>query len=150
MPPALTINNLKKTYDNGYVALDGINLTVEKGDFFALLGRNGAGKSTAIGIISSLVNKTSGTVKVFDADIDEDFNKAKSYLGIVPQEFNFSVFETAQQIIEYQAGYYGIGKNEARKRTEHYLKQLDLWDKKDEPSRALSGVVYPEVCNLFL
>ena len=136
---ALTIENLTKTYGNGHTALKGINLTVEEGDFFALLGRNGAGKSTAIGIISSLVNKSSGTVKVFDANIDQDFNLAKSYLGVVPQEFNFSVFETTRQIVNNQAGYYGIGRELAGERTEHYLKQLGLWEKRDQPSRSLSG-----------
>jgi ABC-2 type transport system ATP-binding protein len=139
MVPALSISNLEKVYDNGYVALKGIDLTVEQGDFFALLGKNGAGKSTTIGIISSLVNKSSGTVKVFDVDIDEDFPKAKSYIGIVPQEFNFSVFETPEQVVMNQAGYYGVPKKLARERTRYYLQQLGIYDKKDEVSRLLSG-----------
>ena len=139
MVAALTISNLKKTYDNGHVALNGIDLTVEQGNFFALLGKNGAGKSTAIGIISSLINKSSGTVQVFDANIDTDFAKAKSYIGIVPQELNLSVFETPEQIVVNQAGYYGIPRKVAKQRTDHYLKQLGLWDKRDQPTRALSG-----------
>jgi ABC-2 type transport system ATP-binding protein len=139
MIPALSISNLKKVYDNGHVALKGIDLTVEQGDFFALLGKNGAGKSTTIGIISSLVNKSSGTVKVFDVDIDEDFPLAKSHIGIVPQEFNFSVFETPEQVVMNQAGYYGIPKKLARERARYYLQQLGIYDKKDEVSRLLSG-----------
>ncbi len=139
MVAALTLSNLKKTYDNGHVALNGISLTVEQGDFFALLGKNGAGKSTAIGIISSLVNKSAGSVRVFDADIDVDFAKAKSYIGIVPQEINFSVFETASQIVMNQAGYYGIGRKIAKERTAHYLRQLDLTEKEHVPTKSLSG-----------
>ena len=139
MVPALSISQLEKVYDNGHVALKGIDLTVEQGDFFALLGKNGAGKSTTIGIISSLVNKTSGTVKVFGVDIDDDFPLAKSYIGIVPQEFNFSVFETPEQVVMNQAGYYGVPRKVAREATHHYLQQLGLFDKKDESSRFLSG-----------
>lgn len=139
MTAALSISGLKKQYDNGFQALKGINLTVDEGDFFALLGPNGAGKSTTLGIISSLVNKTSGSVKVFGIDIDEDFATAKKYLGIVPQEFNFNQFETPFSIVVTQAGYYGIDAQTAKQRAEKYLKQLGLWDKKDEPSRALSG-----------
>ena len=139
MVAALTLSNLKKTYDNGHVALNGVSLTVEQGDFFALLGKNGAGKSTVIGIISSLVNKSSGLVQVFDADIDIDFAQAKSYIGIVPQEINLSIFETASQIVMNQAGYYGIGRKTAMQRTNHYLEQLGLSEKKHLPTRALSG-----------
>ena len=139
MTVALTITDLKKTYGTKLVALDGINLSVQQGDFFALLGRNGAGKSTAIGIICSLVNKDSGSVRVFDADIDADFARAKSYLGIVPQEFNFSIFETPWQIVCNQAGYYGITRKTANRRAEEYLKQLGLWDKRDAISQTLSG-----------
>jgi ABC-2 type transport system ATP-binding protein len=139
MVAALTISNLKKTYDNGHIALKGIDLVVEQGDFFALLGKNGAGKSTAIGIISSLVNKTEGSIQVFDADIDQDFARAKSYIGVVPQEINFSVFETAGQIVMNQAGYYGIGRKVAVERAHHYLEQLGLIEKKDDPTKSLSG-----------
>ncbi len=139
MVAALTISNLQKTYSNGHVALKGINLTVEQGDFFALLGKNGAGKSTAIGIISSLVNKTAGSVQIFDADIDSDFAKAKSYIGVVPQELNVSIFENPAQIVTNQAGYYGIGRKVAKERADHYLNQLGLWEKKDGPVRELSG-----------
>lgn len=136
---ALEIKNLKKTYSSGKEALKGIDLRVEEGDFYALLGPNGAGKSTTIGIISTLVNKTSGDVRVFGYDIVKDIVKAKQQLGIVPQEFNFNQFETVKQIVVNQSGYYGISRKEALSRSEKYLKLLDLWDKKDERSRLLSG-----------
>ena len=139
MSSALSISNLKKVYENGHVALDGIDLDVAQGDFFALLGKNGAGKSTTIGIISSLVNKSSGSVKIFDVDIDENFDLAKSYIGIVPQEINFSIFETPMQIVMNQAGYYGIGRRAARERAEYYLDKLGLSEKRDVYSRLLSG-----------
>ena len=139
MPYALEIKNLQKTYASGKVALKGIDLTVEAGDFYALLGPNGAGKSTTIGIISSLVNKTAGTVKVFDHDIDKNLVKAKQHIGIVPQEFNFNAFETVLQIVINQAGYYGIERKVAIKRAEKYLNLLDLWEKKDTKARMLSG-----------
>ena len=136
---ALRLENLKKVYGNGHVALKNINLSVEEGDFFALLGRNGAGKSTAIGIISSLVNKTAGRVTIFDTDIDVDFSKAKTYLGVVPQEINFSVFETPLQIVTNQAGYYGMPRRQALENAERYLVQLKLWDKRNGIARELSG-----------
>ncbi|MDA7956826.1 MAG: ABC transporter ATP-binding protein [Gammaproteobacteria bacterium] len=139
MTVALSITDLQKTYPNGLVALRGIDLQVEEGDFFALLGKNGAGKSTAIGIISSLVNKSGGKVRVFDADIDRDFARAKSYLGVVPQEFNFSIFETPMQIVCNQAGYYGIGRKLAEERAGHYLRQLGLWEKREQMAQTLSG-----------
>lgn len=139
MTLALSIKNLKKTYSNGFEALKGIDLDVQQGDFFALLGPNGAGKSTAIGIVTSLVNKSSGTVEIFGKDIDKDISSAKSYLGLVPQEFNFNVFEPVQEIIWNQAGYYGINRKIAEERTERYLKQLDLWDKRKEQAINLSG-----------
>ena len=139
MPLALKTKNLRKTYRNGHQALGGIDLKVKQGDFFALLGPNGAGKSTLIGIISSLVKKTSGTVKIFDIDIDEDFPAAKSVLGLVPQEINFSLFETVEDIVQNQAGYYGIESGVAKRSTEKYLKKLELWDRRKEISRNLSG-----------
>ncbi|AWB67269.1 ABC transporter [Saccharobesus litoralis] len=139
MTKALAISNLTKTYKGGTEALKGINLTVEQGDFFALLGPNGAGKSTTIGIISSLVNKSSGKVDVFGYCLDDELNKAKQQIGLVPQEFNFNQFETVQQIVVNQAGYYGVPRGEAIKRSEKYLKQIGLWEKKDERARALSG-----------
>jgi len=139
MTYALEISALEKTYKGGFQALKGIDLTVEKGDFFALLGPNGAGKSTSIGVITSLVNKTGGQVKVFGYDIDTDLEKAKSFIGLVPQEFNFSQFEPLVNILVNQAGYYGVSKSVAIQRAEKYLKQLELWDKRDEPARALSG-----------
>ncbi len=122
-------NSLKKPYPGGVQALRGIDLQVEAGDFYALLGPNGAGKSTTIGIISSLVNKTSGRVSVFGYDLEKDVVNAKRQLGLVPQEFNFNPFETVQQIVVNQAGYYGVERKEAYIRSEKYLKQLDLWGK---------------------
>jgi len=136
---ALSIKNLKKTYSNGFIALKGIDLEVESGDFFALLGPNGAGKSTAIGIISSLVNKTSGSVSIFGHDLKKENAKAKSCVGLVPQEINFNQFETVKNIVLNQAGYYGIPKKTALKNTEKCLKQMSLWDKRDTVSRRLSG-----------
>jgi ABC-2 type transport system ATP-binding protein len=136
---ALSIHNLRKTYQNGFEALKGIDLEVKQGDFFALLGANGAGKSTAIGIISSLVNATSGTVKIFGYDVKTQRDLAKSCLGLVPQEINFNQFDTAKNIVLNQAGYYGIPRKLALQRTEICLKQVDLWDKRDTMSRRLSG-----------
>lgn len=136
---ALSIRNLRKVYSDGTVAVNGIDLDVEEGDFFALLGPNGAGKTTTIGIITSLVNKTAGTVKVFEHDIDEDFAAAKACIGLVPQEINFNMFETCFQIVCNQAGYYGIPHELAKERAEKYLKELDLWDKRNQSSRNLSG-----------
>ncbi|MCL4141507.1 UNVERIFIED_CONTAM: hypothetical protein GTU68_056089, partial [Idotea baltica] len=120
-------------------ALDGITLNVEQGDFFALLGPNGAGKSTTIGIITSLITKTSGSVHVFDTDLETDSEQAKTYIGLVPQEFNFNGFEQVKHILITQAGYYGIPAIEAEPRADALLKQLGLWEKRTTPSRALSG-----------
>lgn len=139
MANALEIKGLKKVYSTGVEALKGIDLAVEEGDFYALLGPNGAGKSTTIGIITSLVNKTSGQVKVFDYDLDKELVRAKQQIGLVPQEFNFNPFETVQQIVVNQAGYYGVSRKEAIKRSEKYLKQSDLWEKRDVRARMLSG-----------
>lgn len=139
---ALEISDLKKTYQSKsrtVEALKGITLNVNEGDFFALLGPNGAGKSTTIGVISSLVNKTAGSVKVFGHDIDTDLEKAKSFIGLVPQEFNFNQFETVRQIVVNQAGYYGVDRATAFERAEKYLKQTDLWEKRDSQARTLSG-----------
>lgn len=139
MNNALSIQGLRKVYSNGHEALKGISLDVEQGDFFALLGPNGAGKSTTLGIVSSLVGKTSGTVKIFDYDIDTDIVKAKMQLGVVPQEFNFNQFEKVFDIVVTQAGYYGIPAEDAKRSAEKYLKKLGLWDKRDVASRLLSG-----------
>lgn len=136
---ALRIENLRKTYEGGVEALKGVSLEVREGDFFALLGPNGAGKSTLIGIVTSLVRKTGGNVQVFDADIDTHFQKAKQYIGLVPQEFNFNIFEKPIDIVLNQAGYYGIRRRLAYTRAERYLKALDLWSKRDQQSRYLSG-----------
>ncbi|ACY83520.1 ABC transporter ATP-binding protein [Edwardsiella piscicida] len=139
MTNALELSQLTKTYAGGVQALRGIDLTVEAGDFYALLGPNGAGKSTTIGIISSLVNKSGGQVSVFGYDIDRDLVNAKRQLGLVPQEFNFNPFETVLQIVVNQAGYYGVTRREAMQRAERYLSQLDLWQKRNERARMLSG-----------
>ncbi|MGR8929814.1 MAG: ABC transporter ATP-binding protein [Gammaproteobacteria bacterium] len=136
---ALSIENLKKTYKNGFQALKGVDLAVESGDFFALLGPNGAGKSTMIGIISSLVTKTSGRISVFGHDLDAAAERAKSCIGLVPQEVNFNQFETVKNVVLNQAGYYGIPRKQAIAQTEQCLKQMDLWDKRDTVSRRLSG-----------
>jgi len=136
---ALSIQGLAKTYGNGVQALKGIDLDVEEGEFFALLGPNGAGKTTAIGIISSLVTKSAGTVSVFGHDIDRELEAAKSCLGLVPQEINFNMFEKVFTIVVNQAGFYGIPRAQAREQAERYLRQLQLWDKRDAISRSLSG-----------
>lgn len=139
MSSALSIRQLTKTYGNGFQALSGIDLDVAEGDFFALLGPNGAGKSTTIGILSTLVNKTSGTVSVFGHDLDREPAALKRCIGVVPQEFNFNQFEKTFDIVVTQAGYYGIPAKIAKQRAEQYLTQLGLWDKRDVPSRSLSG-----------
>jgi ABC-2 type transport system ATP-binding protein len=136
---AIEISNLKKTYNNQFEALKGISLSVEQGDFIALLGPNGAGKSTTIGIVCSLVNKTAGEVKVFGHSIDTELEAAKRCIGLVPQEFNFNMFETCKQIVVTQAGYYGVPRGVAQQRAETVLKKLSLWDKRDTQSRQLSG-----------
>ncbi|WP_454876768.1 ABC transporter ATP-binding protein [Pseudomonas farris] len=139
MSSALSIRQLTKTYGNGFQALSGIDLDVAEGDFFALLGPNGAGKSTTIGILSTLVNKTSGTVNIFGHDLDKEPAALKRCIGVVPQEFNFNQFEKTFDIVVTQAGYYGIPPKIAKERAEQYLTQLGLWDKRDVPSRSLSG-----------
>jgi len=139
MTAAITIRGLEKTYPNGMRALKGMDLEVAQGDFFALLGPNGAGKSTTIGILSSLVSKSAGKVSIFGHDLDTDLIAAKRCIGVVPQEFNFSQFEKTQDILVNQAGYYGIPAGEARERSEHFLRRLNLWDKRNVASRMLSG-----------
>ena len=136
---ALSISNLKKEYSGGLKALKGIDLEVDQGDFFALLGPNGAGKSTTIGIISSLVTKTSGQVKILDIDIDENHSLAKKKLGVVGQEVNFNQFEKVGDIIRNQAGYYGLSFKESRDNAKYYMRKLDIWDKRNEQARKLSG-----------
>lgn len=139
MPAALEISSLKKTYANGFEALKGIDLNVEEGDFYALLGPNGAGKSTTIGIVSSLVSKSGGQVRICGIDIDEDFSLAKKQIGIVPQEFNFNVFEKVEDVLIHQAGYYGIPIGLARQRASYYLEKLGIADKQNVQMRMLSG-----------
>lgn len=137
--PALAIQNLSKTYGNGFSALKDVSLTVPQGGFFALLGPNGAGKSTMIGIISSLFKPTTGSIKIFGTDLLENPSTAKQYLGVVPQEFNFNQFEKVEDILITQAGYFGISAKEARPRAKRLLTALGLWDKRDSKSRELSG-----------
>jgi ABC-2 type transport system ATP-binding protein len=136
---ALSITDLCKTYGSGFEALKGVSLDVQEGDFFGLLGPNGAGKTTTIGIITSLVTKSAGSVRVFGIDIDEDFPAAKRLIGVVPQEYNFSIFEKVQDIVTQQAGYYGIAREQALVSSEKYLKKLGLWEKRFRPARELSG-----------
>ncbi|MDO5650601.1 MAG: ABC transporter ATP-binding protein [Moraxella sp.] len=137
--PALKITNLQKIYPNGFTALKGVDLTIPQGEFFALLGANGAGKSTMIGIISSLFPMTAGSVEIFGVDLVREPSLAKEFLGVVPQEFNFNQFDKCLDILITQAGYYGITQREAMPRAEFLLKSLGLWDKRNEKSRALSG-----------
>jgi len=139
MATALSIRDLVKTYANGFQALKGISLDIEEGDFFALLGPNGAGKSTTIGIVCSLISKTSGKIRIFGCDIDEDFSAAKMQIGLVPQEFNFNVFEPVEEIVVNQAGYFGIDRKTGFRRAERCLKQLGLWDRRRDQARELSG-----------
>ena len=136
---ALVIKNLQKTYKNGVNALKGVELSVKEGDFFALLGPNGAGKSTVIGIIASLVTKSSGQIEVFGDDLDANFGAVRMHIGLVPQEFNFNIFEPVREILLNQAGYYGINRTEALKRAEVHLKQLNLWEKRFDMAKELSG-----------
>lgn len=139
MAPAVSVSNLTKTYDTGVEALKGISLNIGEGDFFSLLGPNGAGKTTLIGILSGLINKTTGSAAIFGHDVSTDSSHAKTYIGLVPQEFNFNIFETVQNIIVNQAGYYGIPRREALARVEPLLKDLGLWEKRNEASQKLSG-----------
>ena len=139
MPAALEISSLQKTYANGFEALKGIDLNLQEGDFYALLGPNGAGKSTTIGIVSSLVSKSGGKVRICGIDIDEDFSLAKKQIGIVPQEFNFNVFEKVEDVLIHQAGYYGIPIGIARERAMYYLEKLGIADKQHVQMRMLSG-----------
>ncbi|MFL2850981.1 MAG: ABC transporter ATP-binding protein [Pseudohongiellaceae bacterium] len=139
MTTAISITDLKKTYVNGFEALKGISLEVQQGDFFALLGPNGAGKSTTIGVISTLVKRSSGSVKVFGKNVDTHVYDTKLDLGVVPQEINFNQFEKVQDIVITQAGYYGLPRTLARERAEKYLRKLGLWEKRNDRSRLLSG-----------
>ncbi len=139
MKTAISIKNLRKTYDNGFEALKGISLEVEQGDFFALLGPNGAGKSTTIGVISTLVNRSAGEVDVFGRNVDTHIYETKLDLGVVPQEVNFNLFERVEDIVITQAGYYGLPRALAKERSDKYLRQLGLWDKRRDRSRSLSG-----------
>src|SRR3989344_4162741 len=139
MQNALTLKGLSKTYGSGTVALKSVDLVVPQGDFFALLGPNGAGKTTIIGIVTGLVTKTGGVVSVFDTDIDTNHEKAKTYIGVVPQEMNINIFEKVSDIVINQAGYYGIPRSVAIPRTEKILRDLGIYDKKDQKSMNLSG-----------
>jgi ABC-2 type transport system ATP-binding protein len=136
---AIEIKNLVKTYKNGTKAVKDVNLTVAEGDFFALLGANGAGKTTIISILIGLVNKTSGTIKVFDRDIDKEFDQAKRLIGVVPQEFNFNMFERVIDIVSIQAGFFGLERPLALKNAEEVLKKVGLWEKRTSMARTLSG-----------
>jgi ABC-2 type transport system ATP-binding protein len=139
MTPALEVSSLRKVYANGFEALKSIDLSVAQGDFFALLGPNGAGKSTTLGIVSGLVQKTSGSARIMGFDVNRELYEARRRLGVVPQEFNFNQFEKVQDIVTTQAGYFGLRAIDARERTAELLKALDLWDKREQPARMLSG-----------
>ena len=139
MNTAISIKNLRKTYDNGFEALRGISLEVEQGDFFALLGPNGAGKSTTIGVISTLVIRSAGEVEVFGRNVDTNVYETKLDLGVVPQEINFNLFERVEDVVITQAGYYGLPRSLAKERSDKYLRLLGLWDKRQDRSRSLSG-----------
>jgi len=136
---ALSIKNLSKKYKSGVEALKSVSFDVQQGDFFALLGPNGAGKTTAIGIITSLVNKSSGSIEVFGHDMDKELSKAKSCIGVVPQEVNLNLFDFNFNILVNQAGFYGIPRSEGKKRAEQYLKKMQLWEKRKTDARSLSG-----------
>jgi ABC-2 type transport system ATP-binding protein len=136
---AIEIKNLSKTYANGTAALKNINLEVDEGDFFALLGANGAGKTTIIGILTDLVTKTSGEIKILGQNIEGDFSKIKKFIGVVPQEINLNIFEKVEDILTTQAGYFGIPRNEALIHAEFLLKRLSLWEKRHSVPRTLSG-----------
>lgn len=136
---ALDVCNLRKTYNNDLIALHAVNLEVTAGDFFALLGPNGAGKSTIIGIVCSLINKTSGSVKVFGYDLDQQPAQVKACIGLVPQEFNCNQFQPLAEILINQAGFYGIPRRQALIRAEYFLQRLELWERRHRPARELSG-----------
>ncbi len=136
---ALSVRRLTKVYANGVRALDGIDLAVATGDFFALLGPNGAGKTSLIGIVTSLVTKTSGTVRVFGHDLDRDLNAVKNAIGVVPQELNVNLWDKVNNIVVNQAGFYGLTPARARQRAEVCLRQLQLWDRRNDTARTLSG-----------
>lgn len=139
MANALEITGLEKTYKGGTKALKGVSLNIKEGEIFALLGANGAGKTTIIGILTGLVTKTGGTAKVFGVDIEKEPEKARSLIGVVPQEMNFSIFETVLNIVVDAAGYYGVPRKVAMERAEKILKELSLWDKRNAQSKTLSG-----------
>lgn len=137
--PAISVKELSKTYKTGTQALKNVTLEIPKGDFFALLGANGAGKTTLIGILTGLVTKSAGEASVLGFNIDTHHNEAKKLIGVVPQEFNFSIFEKVEDIVTQQAGYFGIPMKQAKISAEPILKQLDLWTKKDTIAMQLSG-----------
>lgn len=136
---AISIKNLTKTYRNGIKALKSIDLQINKGDFFGLLGANGAGKTTIIGILTGIVKKSGGTIEIFGNNIDTNHSIAKKMIGVVPQEFNFSIFEKVINVVTQQAGYFGIPRKEALKNAEKILKTMNLWNKKNNPAMSLSG-----------
>lgn len=136
---AIEVQKLEKTYGNGVHALKGVDLSVQAGDFFGLLGANGAGKTTMISILTGTANKSSGKAKIFGIDIDKDHNKAKGMIGVVPQEFNFNIFEKVMDVVVQQAGYFGVPRKEALENAHEVLEALDLWEKKDTVSMQLSG-----------
>ncbi len=136
---AIDLKNLTKIYSNGTHALKNVSLEIPMGDFFGLLGANGAGKTTLIGILTSLITKTSGRAKIFDYSIDTKLNEAKFLMGVVPQEFNFNIFENVVDILVTQAGYFGIRRSKAHQQAEKLLHDLHLWQQRGMSVRMLSG-----------
>ena len=135
----IEINNLRKTYSNGNKALKGININIEKGKFFGLLGPNGAGKTTTIGILTGLINLTSGNVKVNNLDVIKDYKKTRKMIGLSPQEINLDVFFTIKELLVFQGGYYGLSLKQSKERVDKILKDLGLGDKMNSKARQLSG-----------
>ncbi len=133
----IEINNLSKVYNNGFKALNNINLQINKGEIFAMLGPNGAGKTSLISIICGIVKPTSGKITVENFDIIEDYRETRSRIGLVPQELTLEQFETVFNNVSYSRGLYG--KKPDPKHIEKVLRQLSLWDKKDLILRQLSG-----------
>ena len=136
---ALEIKHLNKTYRNGVIALKDINLNVEDGDIFAFLGPNGAGKSTVIGIITTLVNITSGEVKVYGKDIMQHPEITKQMIGVVPQEYNLNQFIPIIETMINIGGYFGLSKKQALSKTQELFEDLGIWHKRESTPRELSG-----------
>ena len=137
MEPILELSGLSKVYPGGLTALDDVDLTINKGEVFALLGPNGAGKTTLIGAVCGLVRPTSGSIRAFGHDLASDWRRARSRIGLVPQELSTDMFEPVHRAVSYSRGLFGLAPD--RDRIEEILRSLSLWDKRDERIMALSG-----------